>query len=532
MRKYFMHHKLLTLLVTMMVACTSLFRVAAALVNTYVLNSLVQRNSSKFILYISLNITIYLLFGVLLFLTMYTQGVLTQKMSFDLRMGITKNITSGGYYFFHRHDTGTYGSWLTNDINLIETQGFDNYFNLVQVGSDTLFAGAALLSFHWSLVVAVVFLAFLTIGVPQLGQHKMQRVNVNLAKGNEKFLAQVQSLLKGFDTLFSLNLQQRLAEKIKAPAEKVADLNVKQKTTIAQLTMLGQTASIISQVGMIGLSGVLILRNLIPIGAILSTGSLSGTIFINLANFGPILAQLKSVRPLFEKYAVDADQNSCKTVLDAKEPVTIQMQRLSYQYSDSNQVALKPISLAIQPGDKVAIVGPSGVGKSTLLNILDGKLSGYQGSVQVSGKQLDSLSGNSLRSKILYVDQVAYVFDGTVRDNLTMGDQFSDTEIEQALQRADLADFVHQLPQGIDTPVGEDGRLFSGGQRQRLAIARGLLRHRQVMLIDEGTSSLDKESALKVENSFLNQRDLTVIFVTHQLHSDNEKQFNQVVALA
>jgi ATP-binding cassette subfamily C protein len=119
-----------------------------------------------------------------------------------------------------------------------------------------------------------------------------------------------------------------------------------------------------------------------------------------------------------------------------------------------------------------------------------------------------------------------------VRDNLALGQTFSDEQIMTALRQADLGDFVQQLPQGLATPMGEDGRLFSGGQRQRLALARGILRQRHIMLIDEGTSSLDTASALKVEDSFLKQQGLTVIFVTHQLHAQNKDLFDQVVTLA
>jgi ATP-binding cassette subfamily C protein len=533
MRQYFLKHTGLTLLVTVLLIICSALRVFHGVVNAYVLDGLVAKSMSRFLFWTGIDIGLFLVLSIFLFGTMYLEGVLVQKMSLDLRLTITRNITHGDYAYFHRHDTGTYGSWLTNDITMIEDQGFQGYFYIVQFVCDTGFTVAALIQFHWSLVIVSILLGLITYSAPQLLAKPMKQTNMAVTHGNEHFLNQVQSFLQGFDTLFALNLQQRLVDQIAGSARKIAGLRVKQNTVKAGMGSIAGLASIVSQVGISAWTGLLVMWRLTSVGAIMATGNLSFNLLNSMANLGPLAAQMKAVQPLFAKYAAQADNQSAeKRTIPADQAQSIALAQLSYQYPHTSKPALQSLSLTVAPGTKVAITGPSGVGKSTLLNILNGKLPDYQGTVTVAGVPLKQIAGRSLRDNVLYIDQSPYVFNGTVRDNLALGQTFSDEQIMTALRQADLGDFVQQLPQGLATPVGEDGRLFSGGQRQRLALARGILRQRHIMLIDEGTSSLDTASALKVEDSFLKQQGLTVIFVTHQLHAQNKDLFDQVVTLA
>ena len=162
---------------------------------------------------------------------------------------------------------------------------------------------------------------------------------------------------------------------------------------------------------------------------------------------------------------------------------------------------LDNINQAFDLGKKYAIVGTSGSGKTTLLNILNGKLTDYRGSVKFNGCELNSLSGDSLRESILYLDQQPYIFDGTIRDNITLDETFTEDEINHAIAKSALQDVIDLLPNGIDTSIGEGGRLLSGGQKQRIALARGLIRGKKI----EATSSLDQKNALEIEKICLNK---------------------------
>ncbi|WP_294761140.1 ATP-binding cassette domain-containing protein, partial [uncultured Lactobacillus sp.] len=144
----------------------------------------------------------------------------------------------------------------------------------------------------------------------------------------------------------------------------------------------------------------------------------------------------------------------------------------------------------------------SGSGKSTLLKILAGRLTDYTGDLQLDKTEIKNINNSTLRSNVVYIDQTAYLFNDTVRYNLQLGQHFTDEEIESALEKADLWNFVNNLPRKLDTQVGEGGASLSGGQKQRLALARGLLRKRKLFLLDNLQAAWTKQEPLKLKMTF------------------------------
>ncbi|ERL66011.1 ATP-binding cassette sub-family B member 5 [Schleiferilactobacillus shenzhenensis LY-73] len=310
----------------------------------------------------------------------------------------------------------------------------------------------------------------------------------------------------------------------------MARVRIYQNTIDTASSVIGAALNVTSQLLTTFLTGYLAIQRITSIGAIMTTGSLSANVYNGLANLGPELNTIRGVTPLFKKYHLDALSRRTDPV-EATATITnnLVVHQLTYAYG--NKMALAPVSFTVPFPSKVAIVGDSGVGKSTLLNILSGKLKNYQGSVRLGTQELKQLPLAVVQGQVLYIDQLPYIFNETIRYNLTLGDNFSDGAIWHALAESNLADYVRQLPARLDTLAGEKGRLFSGGQRQRLALARGLLRNRKILLIDEGTSSLNRASAIDVEDQFLSLPSVTVLFVTHQLHPENRDRFDQIIQL-
>lgn len=170
-----------------------------------------------------------------------------------------------------------------------------------------------------------------------------------------------------------------------------------------------------------------------------------------------------------------------------------------------------------EAGGKYAIMGESGSGKTTLTKIILGLLPDYTGSVEYGNLEQCKVNLDSLYRHIAYVDQQVYLFQDTVRFNITLGKNYTDEEIMAVIKNCRLEDYVESLPDGLDTVITENGKNLSGGQRQRIALARGLIRKVKYIILDEGTSALDETNALDIESNLLDTPDLGVIIITHNL---------------
>lgn len=241
---------------------------------------------------------------------------------------------------------------------------------------------------------------------------------------------------------------------------------------------------------------------------------------------------MTALTPIFEKYHLDNNQNSKQEGYQLTDFKFKSLSTRNLQMTfDHKRIFQHPLNIKINTNEKVGIYGQSGSGKSTLLKIISGQIQNYQGSIRLNNIEEKEISYDSLRQTAIYIDQTPYLFDDTVLYNLTLGENFPSEQINSVLEKIDLVDFVNQLPQGLNTQIGEGGASLSGGQKQRLALARGLLRKKSLFLFDESTSNLDKKTALKVENDFLKQKDITVIFVSHQLHEENKDRFDQLLEI-
>lgn len=452
-----------------------------------------------------------------------------QKMATAIRQDITERIEKASYNEFHKRQVGTYASWLSNDLSTIEAGGFDQFYNLLSGGIATLTSIVALFLFHWSLVVWSLIAGSLTIYLPKIFEKQMAAASLNTTQENEQFLSQISEVLAGFDTLFSYSLLNRITNQTKAASLQLAEAKNKQAVVVSNVTITGIFGNVFGQISILTLTGLLAFRQVVPIGAFAATSNLGITIFNTLGNVSTQLAQIRSIRPIFDKFESIAEQPQIDEVQFSSKMTGIELNDLTYAYGDKE--VLTDVSYTFNLGNKYAVVGSSGSGKSTLLNLLIGKLTDYTGSATFSDVELRQIEGEKLRENILYIDQAPYLFSGTIRDNITLGEAFSDEAFTQVIAEAALEDIIDKLPEGLDTDVGEAGRLLSGGQRQRIALARGLIRGKSIILIDEGTSSLDEASALRIEESLINNPDLTVIMITHQLRESIEKQLDGVLVL-
>ncbi|MDE6052213.1 MAG: ABC transporter ATP-binding protein/permease, partial [Lachnospiraceae bacterium] len=209
---------------------------------------------------------------------------------------------------------------------------------------------------------------------------------------------------------------------------------------------------------------------------------------------------------------------------------SIYFRDVQFGYTKDKQI-LKRFTFCFEKGKKYALYGDSGCGKSTIFRLLKGYVTPDSGSIMIGQTEISKMTPDERNQYITYISQIPFVFAGTIRENLTMfQEDYSDEEIFDALKAAGLADLIHSLPGKLDEEIKEGGKNFSGGERQRITIARALLNDFAVLLVDEGTSALDNETAYMIEQNLLSRESRTIISINHRVN-DSVRMYDEIILL-
>lgn len=264
-------------------------------------------------------------------------------------------------------------------------------------------------------------------------------------------------------------------------------------------------------------------KGLISVGDIALYQGMFSTLTMAVSGILGIYPQLakgvESIRSLGEILECpDLEYNWNKARIE-KLDGAVELRQVSFQYEEGTSRALTDISLKVEPGESIALVGPSGGGKSTLMQLLIGFRRPQEGSILLDGRDIEEIDMRTARRFMSVVPQETLLFSGSIRDNVLYGlDGISDDRLARVLAAANLTEFVASLPDGVDTLIGEDGSMLSGGQRQRIAIARALIRNPRILVLDEATSALDVDSEKKVQEAINRAvQNRTTFIVAHRL---------------
>ena len=510
----------------------NLGQIGASIFQGNALTALTQHSLKGFIVDTGLNLLSWGFFLIFFFCSSRYSAVIIRAVDNSIRSSLAHVIGRQEYEGFNKHTEADYVSWFTNDINQINQDGF---FSLEQTYSSALLgiiASVILLSYHPLLFVTTLVFAVVMILFPRLFKKKLEELSQKQSSQNEVLTAKATDALEGFVNLLTLGQQKLLNKIVYAASDKAGRARVNYITEMSFSNSLINLISISAQTILTVESGYLAFHNQLPIGAIIIVGSLSGNVFGSLTGISIYLTSIRAVQPIFDKYNKLANAQK-KTGDKEVAPLTQQIvfSDLSFSYPNSDRPILTNVAGGIKRGERVAIVGPSGCGKSTLVKLIGGLLTGYQGSLTWDNDEYRELNLSSLHKQIAYIDQSAYIFDGSLRYNITLDREATDKEVNAAITHAGLEEFVADNASGLDTVLKHAGNNISGGQKQRIALARQLLGNPQVILADEITSAIDEKDGQKIEQSLLDLDNITLIYISHHLRPEIKKQFDQVIEL-
>lgn len=531
MIKYLLKYWKYNFLLIVVIIIGAVSHIGAAYNSGFTFNAIIAFKFNDFIKFSILSFVLFMIYLISLLIKIPFQNFITQKMLTSIRTDIANGIETVDYSEYHKFETPTFISWLSNDMNQIEQNGFSNIYSLITIVTETILATISLFIFHWSIILICLTMCAITILLPNIMSKKVNTASKNYSHEYENFVTKSSSILHGFDTLFVLNSLSKLPNMIKSFSNDLAKKSNKLKITIAISSILGGFGNVISQLGMSTIAAYLALIGVISFGSIITIGNLSSTIFNGVGNIINVLINLKTTKPILKKFNdfIYKERTSSNNILNDKIS-TIELTNLSFKYEDKN--VLNNLSFKFYAKNKYAIIGKSGCGKSTLLNILCGKLKNYDGSIKINGIELSSINDKSIRKQILYIDQTPYIFNDSIKFNINLGDEnITENDILNVLSVVGLKEYVDTLPEGINTTLSENGRNLSGGQKQRMALARGLVRNKNIILLDEATSNQDKTTALQIEKLLLSNENLTVIMISHNILDEIKENIDYTLEL-
>lgn len=432
---------------------------------------------------------------------------------------------------FSKEGTALYVSALTNDCTSIENNYLAATFTLIEFLF--CFLGALIMMLYYSpvMLVLAVALSFLPVAVSMTAGNRLTEQEKEISKKNERFVSIVNELLSGFPVIKSFRAETQASRLFSQRNEQAEEAKKNKRRTEQLISLLANDAGIIAQMG-IFLAGAWL--------AISGKGVTAGVVivFVQLMNYilnpisqVPLLwSNRKAAIALMEKLSDALSENVRE---EGREKLNvfsekIEVKDLTYGYEPESPV-LKDLDVQFDAGKSYAIVGGSGSGKSTLLNLLMGSSSNYQGEICIDSVSIKNIESESLYQLMTSVQQNVFVFNDTIRNNVTMFHEFSDKEVTLALERSGLSEFIEK--RGEDFVCGENGANLSGGERQRISIARALLRKSPIILVDEATAALDAATARAVSFSILNLVGMTRIVVTHRLEEAILRRYDKILVM-
>ena len=443
-----------------------------------------------------------------------------------------RNMSEKRVSAFSSRNTGGYLSALTNDIAQIEEDYLSKSVNLVYMSLQFLIALGMMLYYSRLLTLAVIVMAILPALVSVLMGKELTKRTTLVSEQNESFTARLKDLLSGFSVIKSFKAETQTCELFSTENETLEETKKKRRWWDALLSACSNMAGFLTQFVVMFLGVYLTITGQITFGKVM--------IFINLMG-SSILAPMQMIPEMLAKRnAAKALVSKCAGMMAPEEkhenllPVSarlkdaIALQNVSFGYEEGKPV-LKGVHLRFEAGKSYAIVGASGSGKSTLLSLLMGIYDAYDGSLLVDGKEMKEIDHDSLYDLVSLIDQNVFLFDDTIRNNLTMFADFDDEKVQDAVQKSALLDMIRA--RGEDYLCGEGGSNLSGGEKQRIAIARALLRETKVLLIDEATSALDAETAAHINETIASLEGYTRIVITHRLDEAQLSRFDEIIML-
>lgn len=469
---------------------------------------------------------------------MYTRykSLATRYAETGLRRALVRKLQQLSISYHKETQSGRLQSKIMRDVEAVETLSTQMFLSILNIALNI--AIALIVTINKSLVVFIFFLLTTPIAAATMVffRNVMKKRNNEFRKEMEETSARVMEMVELIPVTRAHALEEEEVQKMSGQLFAVAEKGYRLDVIQSLFGSVGWAIFQIFQVVCLGFTGFLAIKGTVMPGDITLYQSYFATIVSqvsSLMSFIPTIAKgIESVNSIGEVLLEDdIEQNEGKEIIkdiygefDFKD--------VTFRYNNIDRPVLHNLNLHVDKGETIALVGESGAGKSTILNLVIGFNQVNSGEVLIDGHNMKDIDLRSYRKYLAVVPQTSILFSGTIRDNITYGvDNVDEATLDEIVKAANLTDLINSLPDGLDTMVGEHGGKLSGGQRQRISIARALIRNPKVIVLDEATSALDSISEKLIQEALNNlTKDRTTFIVAHRLSTIKDADKIAVIA--
>tara|TARA_Y100000996_G_scaffold414831_1_gene406973 strand:+ start:355 stop:2082 length:1728 start_codon:yes stop_codon:yes gene_type:complete len=488
-------------------------------------------NADQFYLYF-IPIAI-LVTGIIKGLASYTQVVSLQYMSHriieKLRRKVFQNVINLHYGFFVQNKTGSLITRITTDTYYLSGAMANTYTALIRDSLTLTVLVGNMFYQNWKLAcISIIVFPFAIIPVRVLGK-KIRNITKNLQHQVGNLASNLEEVFKGIKNVKSSSAENFEINRINKEIAHARELNFKQEKVTARSRPFTETLGSMAAALAIFGGGVFVINDNMTAGELMSflvSLMLAYAPLKNLINVNVMLQSgLGAASRIFEFIDMKNDVRGGSKTLKKFEQINFQ--KVSFKYPNTHRNILNNINLEINSGKKIALVGPSGSGKSSLMALMIRLFDNQNGEILVNQNDIRQIQLNNLRGLFSLVSQETVLFDGSIYENIKYNSKSNHKKVLDSVKLACVEEFSEELPKKLNTNIGENGIKLSGGQRQRIAIARAICQNKPIILMDEPTSNLDLKTESKLFKNLSSIKNITLIVIAHRLSTI--KNFNEII---
>lgn len=453
------------------------------------------------------------------------------KVVQDIKNNLAARIMSKNVKSYGKKSNSYYINMMTQDMDMISKDYLSQIVSLAYDVLGLVFSLVAIIYISWKLTLSIALLLLIPMLVPALLGGILNKYRKKLSQSNEEYISVLKQIFEGFEVVKTFNVRERILELHKKRNGVKEEAYFKHKSAESSMHTLSNNLGFLVHIGALSVGSYLVIRGEITIGALIAAVQIMNGIVQPINYISQRMTTMKSTENVRDKIfsELTAEEATTEGSSVALPGNSIELKNLSYAYNEEN--VLEDINFKFTTGKKYAIIGASGSGKTTLFRLLLGYYTDYNGEILFDDMDLKNVNPDSIYDVLSTIHQNVFLFDDNFVNNITLYNNYPTEEIERAINQANLATLYNKVNNEGITSLGEYGSILSGGEKQRIAIARSLIKNSKIILVDEATASLDPQNTKDIYDVLLSLEDVMIIAITHDWDEELLTRFDEVYQL-